>query len=357
MMIFFVIFIAALAVILQQFTGKRALQSLEEFHRTSADIVEPDERFDIIITFTNHSRLFLPYIKYRERMNAGFKSYVKSENTFVDGRGDIFVTGTTWLKPRQTLEKHIPVSIERRGRYLLRELTVYGGDFLGISEQMRSYNRMNEVIVYPREAPIGKIDKVFGGFLGDVSVSRFIFEDPVLTLGFREYTGREPMKMISWTQSARSAGGLMVKKYDYTLEPSVSVAVNIETSLPDSEEDIEKCFSIARSVCHKLEDQGIKYDFRMNAVMVGAMTLKCYVTEGLGKRHFYTILESLGRATYTVSCPCAEIVDLSVRNTGSGHGIIFITPGGEPQVEARARMMAEKSGGTMLVLTAKEVLS
>lgn len=356
MMIFFVIFIAALAVVLQQLAGKRALDSLEESHRTSADIVEPDERFDIIITFSNHSKMFLPYIKYRERMNEGFNTYVKASNSFVDGRGDIYVTGTTWLKPHQTLEKHIPVSIDRRGRYLLRELTVYGGDFLGINEQVRSYKRMNEVIVYPREAPSGKIDKVFGGFLGDISVSRFIFEDPVLTLGYREYTGREPMKMISWTQSARS-NGLMVKKYDYTLEPSVSVALNIATDIPGSEEDIEKCFSIARTVCHKLEDQGIKYDFRMNSVMIGAMTFRCYVTEGLGKRHFYTILESLGRASYTVTCPSEEIVDLAVRNTGSSHGIIFITPGGEPQVEARARQMAESAGVTMLVLTAKEVLS
>ena len=44
---------------------------------------------------------------------------------------------------------------------------------------------------------------VLSGFLGDVSVRRFIYEDPVLTTGFREYTGREPMKHISWTQSAR----------------------------------------------------------------------------------------------------------------------------------------------------------
>lgn len=353
-MIFFVIFITLLAIVFQQLSAKKGLEGLEESHHTSADILEPDEKFDIIVTFTNRSRMFIPFIRYKEHLSPEVTVYVKSDNIYKDGKGDTYVVGTTWLRPRQTLEKYIPVSISRRGRYLLRELTVYGGDFLGMNEHMRTFNRMNEIIIYPKETSETEIDRVFGGFLGDISVSRFIFEDPVLTLGFREYTGREPMKMISWVQSARS-GELMVKKFDYTLEPTVSVALNIETKLEDREELIEKCYSLARTVCRKLEDQGIKYDFRMNSIMTGAMAARCYVSEGLGRRHFYGILECLGRATYDSVYTSNELVDLAVRNTGSGHGLILITPGGDTQLENNARVMADKSGGTLLVITAKEM--
>jgi uncharacterized protein (DUF58 family) len=353
-MIFFIIFLVLLAIVFQQLTVRKGLDGLEESHRSSADIMEPDEKFDIIVSLTNRSRTFIPFIRYKERLNPEFEVYVDKENVYVDGRGETYVVGTTWLKPHQTVEKRIPVSISKRGRYLLRELTVYGGDFLGVNEFMRSSNRLNEIIIYPKEAPSTQIDKVFGGFLGDVSVSRFIFEDPVLTLGFREYTGREPMKMISWVQSARS-GDLMVKKYDYTLEPTVSVALNIESKLENRDELIEKCYSLARTVCKKLEDQGIKYDFRMNPIMVGSMSARCYVSEGLGRRHFYGILESLGRATYDPIYTWRELLEMTVRNSGSGHGIIFITPGGDGQIENTAKVMADKSGGTLMILTAKEM--
>ena len=56
-------------------------------------------------------------------------------------------------------------------------------------------------------------------------MNRFIMEDPVLRLGYRDYTGREPIKQISWTQTARM-GRMMVSCQDYTVERTVTVMLN-----------------------------------------------------------------------------------------------------------------------------------
>ncbi len=71
---------------------------------------------------------------------------------------------------------------------------------------------------------------MLGGVIGDISVNRFIFEDPMLTVGFSEYTGREPMRDISWTQSAR-LGRMMVKNYDHTVDLSVTILLNVQSVL------------------------------------------------------------------------------------------------------------------------------
>ncbi|MGM9521146.1 MAG: DUF58 domain-containing protein [Oscillospiraceae bacterium] len=351
-MIFFVVFIVVLALVLQHYYMQKGIDGLNEDHYASLSLAEPDEVFELVVRFTNRSRMFIPFIRFREYLADGITAADENENVHNGPQGNQYVEGTTWLKPRQRLERRIPVRAAGRGRYLLRELSVSGGDFLGLSENSRTYNKIIEVVVYPKESPAVDTDKVFGGFLGELSVNRFIFEDPVLTLGFREYTGREPLKMISWSQSAR-VGSLMVKKFDYTLEPTVSVVVNVESSLNSSGELIEKCYSMARTVCRGLEDRGIKYDFRMNSSLIGGLTSTCYIDEGMGNRHFQAILESLGRATYGAVFSSDMLIERTMRNAGAGHGVIFITPGGDAALEGSAKRIAERFGCTMLTLTAE----
>lgn len=353
MILIFIIFVVAVAAVLQWYSGQHGLEGLREDHYSTVHACEPDERFEVVISLENHSRRFLPFIRFQEYFHKGFQVHRDSgreENAY----GGVTVSGTVWLRPRQRIEKHIPVSLPRRGRYRLGELAISCGDFLGLHEQRRIYHVVREVVIYPKAVRDVRVEEVLGGFMGDVSARRFIFEDPVLTLGYREYTGREPMKMISWTQSARS-GDLMVKNYDHTLEPSVSVLLNVESRSEDQGELAERCFSIARTVCSCLEEKGIKYDFYMNAVVLGGSRSSLYISEGLGQRHFYGILEQLGKAGYDSLFSGESLLERAMRSAGRGHGIVFITPEEDPALERCAARAADSSGALLLTIKAGEV--
>jgi len=186
-----------------------------------------------------------------------------------------------------------------------------------------------------------------------MSVNRFIMEDPVLTLGYREYTGREPMKMISWSQSARG-NGLMVKKSDYTMEPSVAVLLNVDTNVPNKEELLERCFSLTRSVCDLLEQRGIKYTFTTNALLAGRVFVSGAAAEGMGQRHFTGVLEQLGRATYSSGLNLEQMLQKeALRQTAAGR--ILITPDREGDTSRALGRLREASGGRVLILRASEV--
>ncbi|MGI6238265.1 MAG: DUF58 domain-containing protein, partial [Christensenellales bacterium] len=241
--------------------------------------------------------------------------------------------------------------------YTFNGATLYGGDFLGLSERARYYPRMRESVVLPKRAEGQQLMETLGGFIGDVSVRRFILEDPVLTLGFREYTGREPMKQISWPATART-GRMMVKQYDHTLELTVTVVLNIHSLLYSSAAHplMEVCYSIARAVCETLEERRIAYAFLTNARAVNMTGAWEYVGDGLGGAHLSTILEGLGRATYAAHGSAHLLIDSVLRRTQSGRAHIIITPTARDISAQDIARLEDRAAAKALVIAAEEVV-
>ncbi len=358
MKLLFVLVLVLLAALIQRQSDKRCLQALEASLQLSRSQVEPGEEFTLILTLRNRGRWILPFLRYWIPVPEELEPHVDSrylhskQGHFLDVQ-QRFLSGTAWLFPRQSLTIHFPAALEKRGYYTFHTLTVSGGDFLGLSERPRSFDAFRDIVVYPQAAPRQEISQVLGGLMGEISVRRFIQEDPVLTLGFREYTGKEPMKAISWTQSARR-NQLMVKNFDYTVDPSASVIVNVDGNGPDLPARLEQCFRLARSVCQELEARHVNYDFRSNAVTTGSRRASDYFPRGLGYGHYSGILEYLGRATYEARHSGRQMVQAMASDGSFGHGILFITPWEtSPAVDA-VRRYATQSGSSLRILTPKE---
>ena len=352
-MMLFIVMAALLAIVLEKWLIGRDLEVIRGEQWPTARLAEPEAVLPVRIRVENHSRRLVPFLRVSVSFPRDLVPQSGVSGVTTDVWGNYGVSFSAWLRPWQRLERTVPVTIARRGRYVLRPMRLTSGDFLGLREQSKDCDQFAEIVVPPREANLERFQEMFGGFMGQVSVNRFILEDPVLTLGCREYTGREPMKMIAWKQSARS-GGLMVKKYDYTLEPTVSVVLNVDTIHPDREALVETCLSMARSVCARLEKQGVKYDFTSNAVLAGDPMDQGSLGEGLGERHFNGVLEHLGRATSAHHLSASQLFEKEARRHGAA-GRILITPGGELEDARGMNRLREASGGNLLILRAKEV--
>lgn len=353
-MFLFLLILLALCGALQAWSLSHALDGVSHVYWAEPPLVEPGEDFTLVTRVINTSRRFIPFIRISEDLPSDLHVSARSISLRIGAIGGLQMDSTIYLMPRQTYTRRLSVSLPVRGRYVLRGSKLYGGDFLGLGETIHYFPQAKEVIVLPRRWE-GKTQlATLGGFLGDVSVSRFIFEDPVLTLGFREYTGREPQKMISWSQSARM-GRLMVKNYDHTLELSVSILLSVEgIQGPDFGELAEGCFSLARTVCETLEQKRIGYRFFTNARAVGAISLWGRVTEGLGSGHLSSILEGLGRASYDSTCVFSRILEQAARAAEPGRCHILIVPMLTPGLRADAAALRNRTGGAVLILTPRE---
>lgn len=352
-MIALFIAVVLLAILLQHFARHRSLADLEASLSFSELLVEPGASFDLILRLTNRSWVFFPFLRVSVRLPERLIVDAPPDWLRPDNRGGQYLSVTTWLLPKQQLSTPISLSAASRGRYLVQGLTVCSGDFLGLSEHGQSYDQYLEVVALPKEAPTQDMARISGGFPGDLSVNRFLYEDPVLTVGYRDYSGREPMKMLSWTQMART-GKLMVKQYDHTLETSVTVILNVACQSGEPEPLIEACYSLARTVCRQLEERGIHYAFQTNDIAAGDFSSWQSVGEGLGQRHLLHILEGLGRGLCQPACSCEALLERAVRSSDSAHGLLFITPEDDPETLRLAALWADRAGVQLWSVTGQE---
>ena len=354
-MIAFLLMLAAMIAGVEFWSLRRGLEGVEYDGKPSKPVAEPDEALQLITVITNRRRRILPFIRVNENVPDALKAAVELRVGDVSNhRGAL--CSTVYMMPRQRLTRRTDFSLPERGRYLFLGATLEGGDFMGLSTAPVRVELLRELVILPRRVPADQVRQLMGGWMGERSVNRFIMEDPVLTLGFREYTGREPMKQISWTQTARQ-GRMMVRCQDYTVERTVTVMLNVHTFAFGSygARMLEAAFSLCRGVCEALEDERIPYAFISNYSSLGMPDGFGEVGDGLGRAHLATVLEGLGRADCAGRDTLEGLVDRALSRASVGRGHIFITPVRNdlhPQLLARLRVA---TGEAPLALTGEDM--
>ena len=325
-MIAFLLMLAAVIAGAEFWSLRRGLTGVEYDTRLSKAVAEPGETLQLITEITNRRRRVLPFIRLNEDVPDALETAGEVRSGDVSNhRGAL--RSTVYMMPRQRLTRRTDFSIPRRGRYLFLGATLEGGDFMGLSTAPETVKLLRELVILPEAVAARDIRQLMGGWMGERSVNRFIMEDPILSLGFRDYTGREPMKQISWIQTARQ-GRMMVRCQDYTVERTVTVMLNVHTFAFGTygAKMLETALSLCRGVCEALEEQRIPYAFISNARCLGMPDGFGEVGDGLGKAHLEVVLEGLGRADSTSRDTLENLFDRALSRAAVGRGHIFITP-------------------------------
>lgn len=346
-MIFFLFIMLAATLVLQLYMGKTALNHLTCSIKTEQYLVEPGAPFTMVFTVENRGKWPVLFLR------CGCS--VPLETTLLtQGKGKITVYAQTsqyrfncFLMPRQHLEHRFTLSLPERGRYRFGNLILAAGDFLGLQEREDTFPGSCEVVILPKKAENLKNPEVAGGLMGEHSVIRWIHEDPILSAGFREYTGREPQKAINWNRSLQS-GKLMVRQMDHTAEERVTVLF----SLWDGNwEHLENCFSICRSICESLENQGLAYSFFHNGMLTTSVGILPPVEAGLGKQHLARILEGLGRALPEATHSLASLIQKVLARGQDSTCYLLIVPVVKPETRVLAAKLEAQSGATVHIIS------
>lgn len=325
-----------------------ALQSLAVHGRCDRALAEPGEPVTWSATVDNYSRLPIPFVRLvqdfpNEASAQADLSWKEAycRRSFLSWYTEYRMT----IRGRRSITRKVTVAFDRRGVYKIGTYRLSAGDLLGFRES-RNHGEGQKIVVMPERSTQQTALDALGGFLGDVSVRRFILEDPILTVGFRDYTGREPLRSISWTRTAQS-GTLQVKQYDHTAERHVVVLLNTEGA---DGEQLEECLRLTRSVCEKLEQRKIPYGFRTNANLPGPVGKVHSLMEGLGQRHLNTILYGLGCADKTCFFSFRNLTQQTIKKRKSSESYIVITPDEQGAVRSCIQKLSNAAGSQVCVL-------
>lgn len=325
-MIWFFITLILVCYILNLLSQKYVLFNLIYKRNISKRLVEINEEFEIETVIENRKWLPVSFLQVCERFPKELK--YKVEGNILETSIYTYHTTTMSIMPYQRVKRRFKVHFCSRGKYTLQDVEVIGGDFLAFKTSNKYFDFLQNIIVMPESFNINKGLVPYGDYNGDISVRRWIIEDPVLTVGLREYTGIEPQKTIHWPSSLRT-GKLMVKSFDYTTESSALILLNAECSEPfwaKIEPDlIEKCISISRGVIEEFENQSIPYAFWSNGES-SELDKNVTFIQGLGSSHFFSIMEALGAMCYGVNMEFVKGLSDILNKPGDFTTYVIITP-------------------------------
>ena len=270
------------------------------------ELAEPGEKIVCDGRLTNNWFLPVIYMCLYEYM---------PEGATVSGKRDNKISHRLFLFPHSSFKHKVFFTLEKRGIYKNGKYYVETGDFLGFKSKVLSGRIDANLVVMPKRCEDAQVLKVLGGYLGDISVRRFIMEDPVLTMGYLDYTGREPMKKISWKHSAR-VGKLMVKNSDYTVDANAAVVLNMDSG---SNKEKEKSLEIVRTICEQLDQKQIPYEFLSNGD-VGNLI------EGFGKKHLDQLMTNLGRSGLWGFYSFDELIERCIRGQKKNRSFFIVSP-------------------------------
>ncbi len=341
---------AVLLAVLEKHWAPWSLSRLRFSGEPDIALAEPEQLVTWVGRIENHSRLPILFARLWQNFPAQAKVVADSDwlkNHYTESFQQWHIEEKMSLMPRKRLVRKVKMRFSHRGVYQLGAYRLSAGDLLGLDEAT-THGAGERIVIMPERSADSRNIQALGGFLGDISVRRFIMEDPILTVGFRDYTGREPMKAISWTRTA-TAGALQVKQYDHTAEQTLAVLLNVDGA---SLEALEECFRLTRSVCEALERKKIPYAFRTNGNLPGPVGKIFDMSEGLGNQHLNMILYGLGCADRTCFYSFDSLTRQTLKKRKHNESYIVISPVLDARGRAALERMSNAVGSNICLLTA-----
>ena len=336
-MIWFLFTILIVALVVERASIRIPLEQIKYKLEPSRRSVEQGEVFQLNTVLNNASSRSIPYVFVEEVLPPEVEVEGRDTlNLFPDGEFLLHRT-TIFMRKHQKIKRSIRVSIQQRGVFWFRQARMNFGDFLGLRQREKEFRQSRSIVVYPRRIQDERLEHVLSDIFGEISVRSFLHEDPLLVMGYRDYTGREPLRSISFLQSAKR-NELTVKEYDHTREELVDVIFDIsyKGNFDHFFVQAETMFSMVRTICEEFEKKGVSYRLITNAYYDSMEVRGVNVIQsgGSGGKSFGKILDILGMASLAAMCTTDELLRRTCLNLSQEKEFVYICQRRNDETEA-----------------------
>ena len=347
----FLIVILVLAALLELLSLRGGAACTNAELTLSVNRTEPGEPVEVTVTAANEGRLPVSYLSVRTvyPLCASIPDVVPvTEELYTREVCEVF---RLWGRQKKT--HRMTFCIEKRGVHRILAKEIQKGDFLGVRTVTEQLTLRRDLLVYPRRMEDSALLEALGTDSGEASARRWLLRDPVLTLGVREYTGNEPMRTISWNQTARR-GALMVREFDYTRSLNCCVVLCVNGLERDENDLLDVCCSAVRTICEDLAERGVETALFTNAALAGygfGAFRSCTASQG----KMDDALEILARAE-THACSTPQILaEACLDHASDAAAYVVVAPRHGAESAAAADLLRERTGIEPLVIAADEL--
>lgn len=210
-----------------RYWNRHSLDGVEYTRELIEHRIFPGEAAPLRLRLANRKLLPLAFVEVEDELppeveaSRGRRVETARPNTFAL----INSTSLLWF---ERVSWRYELTARRRGYYRIGPATLRSGDLFGFFRREQMLTEVEHLLVYPHVVPVEQLGLPSRQPLGERRSEQRIFEDPVRTIGVRDYARDDSFKRIHWKASARRQE-LQVKVYEPTTTPTALIFLSVDT--------------------------------------------------------------------------------------------------------------------------------
>jgi uncharacterized protein (DUF58 family) len=288
------------------------------------------EEIDLAVEITNAKPLPLAWLEVEDGA-PGSGVQLKPDGlgpSHIPGRRKLsMLLSVRWY---ERVRRHYRLRCTGRGYHVFGPATLRSGDVFGFTLREVNVPEEDYLLVYPRVVTLDRLGlpsrDPFGAF---AQRRQWLFEDPLRTVGVREYRPGDSQRRLHWKATART-GQLQVKLLEPTTALRLVVLLNVSTTDVNwswqgyDPELLEDAITVAASVSSWAVDQGLQVGLIANArAWRSPATLR--IPPSRDPRQLTHILEALARLVPMATMSIDSLARLERAALPYGSTVVVVT--------------------------------
>lgn len=321
------IFVAAFIIILQGFIFKKyGLKKIRYTRYFNVPAIFEGQEVEMVEVISNEKLLPVPWLRVESKISA-FLQFQKQFN--LDIQHQQFHKSLFSLTSYMRITRRHRIKCLKRGCYYLNSVAMTCGDLFGFQDASRVFSLDAQLLVYPKLMRVEDIPLPYHSWQGDVTVRRWIVDDPFMVSGVREYTYSDPLNRINWKATART-GKLKVHNLDFTANPRLMIYLNVDISenmwdAVTEPERIEKGISYTASIAQYAISRGIEVGFGSNGYLIDQKDEPVRIQPRCSSEHLVSIFETLSKLIIARSVTFFTFLEQDLAKGVTGMDFLIIT--------------------------------
>jgi uncharacterized protein (DUF58 family) len=232
----------------------------------------------------------------------------------------------------ERVRRHYVVRCQARGYHPFGPATLRTGDVFGFATQEMELPNEDYLLVYPRIVALTQLGLPPHDPFGDVPLQRqWLFEDPLRTVGVRDYLPGDSLRRLHWKATARAPGQqLQVKLLEPTTTYRLMVLLNVSTFAENwawqgyDPVALEAAITIAASVASWGAEQGYQIGLSANARAYRSRAA-LRMLPSRDPRQLMHVLEALATLVPMATMGPDDLVELEGRDLAYGTTVVMVS--------------------------------
>lgn len=310
----------------------------------------------IELTLEVHNQKFLPlsWLSIIDRFPSSL--LVNAQQVDVDTATNFGEFHSFWMPGAfQRLTRTYRVSCNERGYFTYGPAMISTGDGFGLFSRRATFPQQQRLIVYPRLYTVAELRLPHKNPFGEQAARGKLFEDPLRTVGIREWQPADSQRRIHWKATAHHRQ-VLSRAYEPSAEPQVLIFLNVATLerhwhgyVPDL---LERAVSVAASLAALAATQKRPVGLIANGALPNS-DQPLRLLPGRSPEQLVRILELLAAVTFIATGPLEEMLLHEAPRTPWGSTIVVVSGIAHPALLS-ALLTLVQAGRQIVLLTLAE---